>query len=101
MNQISPQASPNNIDLGQIPLIDVAPYLAGKPGANVCAGESFILDAQSNYFWAPKKFVAAIGVRDLIVVETEDALLVCSRERSQDVGKIVKWLDEQRRRALL
>ena len=38
MNQISPQASPNSIDLGQIdlgqiPLIDVAPYLAGKPGA--------------------------------------------------------------------
>jgi hypothetical protein len=29
-------------------------------------------------------------------VETEDALLLCSRERSQDVGKIVKWLEEHR-----
>jgi mannose-1-phosphate guanylyltransferase len=76
-------------------------FLAAKRGANVSAGPSFTHDAQGNYFWAPKKFVAAIGVKDLVVVETDDALLVCSRERSQDVGKIVKWLDEQKRRALL
>ena len=76
-------------------------FLAGTKGANVSAGPSFTLDAQGNYFWVPKKFVAAVGVKDLVVVETDDALLVCSRERSQDVGKIVKWLDEQKRRALL
>jgi mannose-1-phosphate guanylyltransferase len=70
--------------------------LAGKAGANVSAGASFALDAAGNYLWSPKKFVAAIGVRDLVVVETDDALLVCSRERSQDVGKIVKWLEEQK-----
>ena len=70
--------------------------LAAKPGANVSAGEFFALDAEGNYFWSPKKFVGAIGVRDVVLVETEDALLVCSRERSQDVGKIVKWLEEQR-----
>ena len=69
--------------------------LAAKPGANVSAGPSFTLDAEGNYFWSPKKFVAAIGVRDLVLVETEDALLLCSRDRSQDVGKIVKWLEEQ------
>ena len=61
--------------------------LATKPGANVSAGPSFTLDAEGNYFWSPKKFVAAIGVRDLVLVETADALLLCSRERSQDVGK--------------
>ena len=70
--------------------------LAAKPGANVSAGASFMLDAEGNYFWSPKKIVAAIGVRDLVLVETEDALLLCSRERSQDVGKIVKWLEENR-----
>jgi mannose-1-phosphate guanylyltransferase len=70
--------------------------LAAKPGGNVSAGASFALDAEGNYFWSPKKFVAAIGVRDLVLVETEDALLLCSRERSQDVGKIVKWLEEQK-----
>ena len=70
--------------------------LAAKPGTNVSAGASFALDAEGNYLWSPKKFVAALGVRDLVLVETDDALLLCSRERSQDVGKIVKWLEEQK-----
>jgi hypothetical protein len=36
-----------------------------------------------------------------VLVETDDAVLLCRRERSQDVGKIVKWLEENRRRELL
>lgn len=75
--------------------------LAAKRGANVSAGASYTLDADGNYFWSPKKFVAAIGVHDLVLVETDDALLLCSRERSQDVGKIVKWLEHEKRTALL
>lgn len=75
--------------------------LAARRGANVSAGPHFALDAEGNYFWSARKFVAAIGVRDLVLVETEDALLVCSRERSQDVGKIVKWLEEQKPKRLL
>jgi len=70
--------------------------LAAKPGANVSAGASFALDAEGNFLWSPKKFIAAIGVHDLLLVETQDALLLCSRERSQDVGKIVKWLEDER-----
>jgi mannose-1-phosphate guanylyltransferase len=76
-------------------------FLAKKPRANVSAGPFFALDAAGNYFWSPKKFVGAIGVRDLILVETDDAILLCSRDRSQDVGKIVKWLEQRNRRNLL
>jgi mannose-1-phosphate guanylyltransferase len=50
---------------------------------------------------APGKFVAAVGVIDLVVVETEDALLITTRDRSQDVGKVVKWLDEKKRKQLV
>ncbi|MGA8871630.1 MAG: sugar phosphate nucleotidyltransferase [Candidatus Acidiferrales bacterium] len=75
--------------------------LAAKRGANVSAGPHFELDAQGSNFCSPRKFVAAIGVRDLVVVETDDALLVCAHERSQDVGKIVKWLEEQKAKHLL
>jgi mannose-1-phosphate guanylyltransferase len=75
--------------------------LATKPGANVFAGPSFSLDASGNYCWAPKKFVAAIGVHDLVLVETDDALLLCSRDRSQDVSKIVKWLESRKMQNLL
>ena len=75
--------------------------LSRRSDGNVTAGKSFALDAAGNFLWSPKKFVAAIGVRDLVVVETDDALLICPRERAQDVGKVVKWLEENRRRDLL
>ena len=56
----------------------------------------FALHAAGNYVLSPKKFVAAIGVNDLIIVETDDALLITTREHAQDVGKIVKYLDEKK-----
>ena len=75
--------------------------LARKTGENVSTGVSFTLDAAGNFLWSPKKLVAAIGVHDLVVVDTDDALLLCPRERAQDVGKVVKWLEENRRGKLL
>jgi mannose-1-phosphate guanylyltransferase len=61
---------------------------------NLISGEGiFTLDAQDNYIYAPGKFVAAVGVSDLVVVETDDALLITTREKAQDVGQIVKYLD--------
>lgn len=75
--------------------------LAQKPGENVSDGPFHTLDAGGNYFWSPKKFVAAVGVHDLVLVETDDAVLLCRREHSQGVGTIVKWLEENRRRELL
>lgn len=69
--------------------------------ANVSAGPLYALDATGNYIYCPDKFVAAIGVSDLIVVETADALLLCPRDRAQDIGKIVKCLEEQKRGKLL
>jgi mannose-1-phosphate guanylyltransferase len=69
-----------------------------QPGQGNLLGDqgSFTLDATGNYVHAPGKFVAAVGVKDLVVVETEDALLITSRERAQDVGKVVKYLDEKK-----
>jgi mannose-1-phosphate guanylyltransferase len=74
---------------------------AGAEGANVSAGAFYALDSTGNYVYSPEKFVAAIGVCGLVVVETPDALLICPRDRAQDVGKIVKWLEEQKHRELL
>ncbi len=75
--------------------------LAKLPGANIFAGDGHAIDADGNFLWSPSKFVAAIGVRDLVIVETPDALLVCPRDRAQDVAKLVKWLEEKNRRELL
>jgi mannose-1-phosphate guanylyltransferase len=64
---------------------------------NLISGQGiFTLNANGNYIHAPKKFVAVVGVDDLVVVETDDALLITTRERAQDVGKVVKHLDEKR-----
>jgi mannose-1-phosphate guanylyltransferase len=75
--------------------------LAKRAGENIFAGAGYSIDATGNFLWSPSKFVAAIGVRDLVVVDTPDALLICPRDRAQDVGKIVKKLEDERRKDLL
>ena len=75
--------------------------LANRAGANVSTGQILALDSAGNLIWSPSKFVAAVGISDLVVVETPDALLVCSRDRAQDVGRVVKWLEQHRLQKLL
>jgi mannose-1-phosphate guanylyltransferase len=75
--------------------------LAKRESENILAGAGETLDAVGNFLWSPGKFVAAVGVRDLIVVETADALLICPRERAQDVGKIVRILEQKKLKSLL
>jgi len=69
--------------------------------SNVFLTPGYALDARGNLITCPGKIAALIGVHDLIVVDTPDALLICPRNRAQDVGKIVKWLEEQKLRKLL
>jgi mannose-1-phosphate guanylyltransferase len=69
-------------------------------GNIIHAAGVFTLNAQGNYVHAPGKFVAAVGVRDLVVVETDDALLITTLQHGQDVGKVVKHLDEKKLRRL-
>lgn len=68
---------------------------------NVIARESVCLDAHNNFVDARGKTVALLGVQDLIVVDTPDALLVASRDRAQQVGEIVKTLESRERHDLL
>jgi mannose-1-phosphate guanylyltransferase len=67
--------------------------LRGDPEGNVAdTGGHMAIEANDNYIFSPKKFVALVGVENLVVVDTEDALLIAHRDHSQDVGKIVKEL---------
>jgi mannose-1-phosphate guanylyltransferase len=75
--------------------------LAKHPGENVFAGPGQTLDAEGNFLCCPDKFIAAIGIQNLVVVETPDALLVCPRDRAQDVSKIVKSLEQRKLKKLL
>jgi mannose-1-phosphate guanylyltransferase len=72
-----------------------------SPDGNVFVSPGYALDARGNLISCPGKTAALIGVHDLVVVDTPDALLICPRDRAQDVAKIVKWLEEQKLSKLL
>lgn len=59
------------------------------------------IDSNGNYVYAPGKVIALVGVNNLVVVQTKDALLITTRERSQDVGKVVAELKKAGREDLI
>ena len=74
---------------------------ASSDGNVIEGAGGYALEAEGNYVYAPRKFVATVGVNNLVVVETDDALLITTRQRAQDVGKVVKHLDEKKLTKLL
>ena len=68
--------------------------LAGRAGdANVVESSASInIEARGNYVYAPGRHVALLGVENLVVVLTDDAVLITTQNRSQEVGQIVKQL---------
>jgi mannose-1-phosphate guanylyltransferase len=79
-------------------------HLGNAESDNVLDGATtglVAIQAKGNYVYAPGKMVALLGVDGLVVVETEDALLITTRERSQDVSKVVRTLHESGRQELI
>ncbi len=68
---------------------------------NVKTADGLCLDSAGNIIVSSGKFIATVGVRNLVIVDTEDALLVCGRERSQEVGKAVETIERLGYRKLL
>ncbi len=63
------------------------------PNSNVIeAAHDVQIGSSGCYVFAPAKTVALVGVKDVVVVETDDALLITTRDASQDVGKVVEEL---------
>jgi mannose-1-phosphate guanylyltransferase len=78
--------------------------LAVREGdGNVSLGSGSVLtaDSENNLVYADGRTVALVGVSDLVVVETSDAVYVCPRERAQDVKLIVQRLQQEGRTELL
>jgi hypothetical protein len=63
--------------------------------------DALLHHASGNYVDAGGKLVALLGVNDLIVVDTPDALLIADRGRAQEVGKLVTALEQRKREDLL
>ena len=59
---------------------------------NSVEGESILVDTTGSLILGSRRLVATIGLDDMIIVDTDDALLVCPRSRAQDVRKVVEAL---------
>ncbi|MBI1899034.1 MAG: mannose-1-phosphate guanylyltransferase, partial [Acidobacteria bacterium] len=68
---------------------------------NALVSDAITLASSGSYVDARGKLVALLGVRDLVVIDTPDALLVADRHRAQEVGELVKMIEKQRRDDLL
>lgn len=82
-------------DLGKWNII--AKMIPRDQNGNVIKGKVVPLDTKDCLIYGPKdKLIAAVGLENMVVVLTEDALLVCPKEKSAEVKKIVEKLEEER-----
>jgi mannose-1-phosphate guanylyltransferase len=75
----------------------VATLRAGENGRNAIRGHALPIDSRGCLVDSPERLVALVGVENLVVVDTPDAVLVCRRDRAQDVRLVV---DQLRRRGM-
>jgi mannose-1-phosphate guanylyltransferase/mannose-6-phosphate isomerase len=62
---------------------------------NVIAGNVIDIDSHDSIIYAEKRLVATIGLKNVVIVDTPDATLVCSKDRAQDVKKVVEVLKKR------
>jgi len=79
-------------------LLDVLP---GDEHGNVVDGEAVLLRSQACLVRSESRLVAAIGLKDMIIVDTEDVLLICPRDQAQSVREVVSLLAAQGKREYL
>lgn len=79
-------------DVGSWP--EVAGHLPADTEGNVIVGSAELMDSNNNIVVSEGRLTALIGLDDLVVVHTEDATLICPKDRAQDVKKVVTALRE-------
>jgi mannose-1-phosphate guanylyltransferase len=69
---------------------------------NVCHSKKEVLvDANNNYFYSPKKLLAAVDIEGLVVIDMDDAILICKKDRSQEIKTIVDYLKRKKLKSYL
>jgi len=68
---------------------------------NVFVGPHIDIDTKNTLIFGNKRLVAVMGVQDLVIVDTEDIVMVCSREREQDVKALVEYLKQTHQEGLI
>ena len=71
---------------------ELAARVRSDANGNSVEGETVLIETRNSMVFGSRRLVAAIGLEDMIIVDTEDALLVCPRSRAQDVKLVVETL---------
>lgn len=86
-------------DVGSWDMMDVL-YDSNEDG-NVLVGDTISIDVKNSVIYSTGKTIAAVDVDNLVIVETSDAIMVCPKDKAQDVKKIVDTLNDMGRTVLL
>jgi len=70
---------------------------AKDAAGNVTRGDVFTHDAQNCLIYGDSRHIAGIGLKDMVIVETADAVLVANKDRAQEVKQAVEWLKQAER----
>ncbi len=65
---------------------------------NILKGDVFTWDSSNTLIFGHERFIAAVGLKDLVIVDTKDALLVCHKDHSQEIRNVVEYLKKNKKR---
>lgn len=68
---------------------------------NICLGDVVAVDVKDAVIYSSTRTVTAVDVENIVIVETPDAIMVCRKDKAQEVKKIVDALNEAGRKELL
>ena len=87
---------PANLTWSDIGSWDAVYDLLEKDGrGNAVRGKVIAIDTQNSLVWSNKGLIATLGVENLIVVETEDAILITKKEKAQEIRKLAEFIKEK------
>lgn len=72
-----------------------------EKGNVVLGAEHLAIDTKGTLVQGNGRLIATIGLEDIVIVDSDDALLVCTKDKVQDIKKVVEWLKENGRTELL
>jgi len=68
---------------------------------NVLLGDTVAINVRNSVIYSQSRIVTALNIENIVIVETPDAVMVCNKDKAQDVKQIVDYLKEQHREELL
>lgn len=80
-------------DIGSLDMLGI--MKESDENGNISYGEQMLIDTTNCIIYGSDAMIATIGLSDLMIVQTKDAILVCPKDRAQDVKTVVETLQEQ------